>query len=271
MAINPMSQQFTLSYLTTAPLDAREALHLARKVGYYAIGVRLAPLTPGGHFSPLSEDAALLRETKACIQDTGVAVFDIEGVRLDEQFVPDSFDRQLEVAAELGAKVISVIGDDPDGQRLIDSFAHFCDSAASYSLAVAAEFMPYSRVPDSNAALRILQQARRSNARIVVDLLHVHRSNTTGADLAAIPQEWLGYAQLCDAPAEVPTTREGLVHTARYARLLPGTGGIDIRGMVRYLPASLPFSVEVPNTEQLALHGAEEWARRALLATRRAL
>jgi sugar phosphate isomerase/epimerase len=219
----------------------------------------------------LSEDAVLLRETVACIHDTGVAVFDVEGVRLDEQFQRGSFDRQLGVAAELGAKVVSVIGDDPDEHRLIESFAHFCDAAALYTLAVAVEFMPYSRVPDSNAALRILRQAQRPNARIAVDFLHVSRSNMTRADLAAIPRESLSYAQLCDAPGEVPTTREGLIHTARCARLLPGTGGIDIRGMLQELPLSLPLSVEVPNTEQLALHGAEEWARRALLATRHAI
>jgi sugar phosphate isomerase/epimerase len=266
-----MTREFTLSYLTTAPLGVFEALRLAQRLGYYAIGVRLAPLSPGGHFSPLSEDAVLLREAVACIQDTGVAVFDVEGVRLDEQFRRGSFDGQLGVAAELGAQVISVIGDDPDAERLIDSFAHFCDTAAQHHLAVALEFMPYSKVPDSNVALRILRQAQRSNARIAVDFLHVSRSNMTRADLAAIPQECLSYAQLCDAPAEVPTTREGLIHTARCARLLPGAGGIDVRGMVEDLPASLPLSVEIPNTEQLALHGAEEWARRALLATRHAI
>jgi sugar phosphate isomerase/epimerase len=266
-----MPREFTLSYLTTAPLGVSEALLLAQRLGYYAIGVRLAPLSPAGHFSSLSEDAGLLRETLACIHDTGVSVFDVEGVRLDEHFRRGSFNRQLAVAAELGAKVISVIGDDPDDQRLIESFGHFCDTAAQHYLAVALEFMPYSRVPDSNAALRILRQAQRPNARIAVDLLHVSRSNMTRADLAAIPQEFLSYAQLCDAPAEVPTTREGLIHTARCARLLPGAGVIDVRGMIEDLPASLPLSVEIPNTEQLTLHGAEEWARRALMATRHAI
>jgi sugar phosphate isomerase/epimerase len=266
-----MKREFALAYLTTAPLGVPEALLLAHKLGYYAIGIRLAPLIPGGDFSPLGENTALLRETITRIEDTGVTILDVEGVRLDEQFRSGCFDRLLAVSAELGAKAISVIGDDPDEQRLIGSFAELCDAATPYHLAVALEFMPYSKVPDSNSALRIVRQARRSNAQIVLDFLHASRSRMTRADLAAIPPEWLSYAQLCDAPAEIPATREGLIHTARRARLLPGDGGIDICGMVQDLPTSLPLCVEIPNAEQLALHGAQEWARRALSATRQAL
>jgi sugar phosphate isomerase/epimerase len=266
-----MNRKFALAYLTTAPMGALEALLLAHKVGYYAIGIRLAPLSPGGDFSPLAENVALLRQTIARIKDTGVIVFDVEGVRLDEQFRPGSFDRQLAVAGELGAKVVSVIGDDPDEQRLMDSFAALCDAAAPYHLAAALEFMPYSRVPDSNSALRLIRRTPRSNAKILFDFLHASRSNMAREDLVAIPPEWISHAQLCDAPAEIPTTREGLIHTARRERLLPGDGGIDIRGMLRDLPDGLPLSIEIPNAEQLALHGAEEWAHRALSATMQAV
>jgi len=266
-----MTPQFGIAYLTTAPLGATEALTVAQAAGYYAIGVRLAPLVPGGHFSPLSENPPLLREMLQRIEDTGVGVFDIEGVRLDEHFRPGSFDRQLAVAGRLGAKVLSVIGDDPDERRLIDNFARLCDTASQYGLCACLEFMPYSRVRDANSALRILRQAQRSNGHIAFDFLHAARSNTTLADLAAIPRQWLGYAQLCDAPAEIPATREGLIHTARYERLLPGEGAIDVRGMARALPDGVPLCVEVPNTKQLALHGAQEWARLALNATLRAL
>lgn len=266
-----MKQEFALAYLTTAPMEALEALLVAYKVGYHAIGVRLAPLSPGGHFSALGEHPALLRQTVARVKDTGVTILDVEGVRLDERSRTGHFNRLLEVSAALGAKAISVIGDDPQEPRLVNSFADLCDAAAPYHLEVALEFMPYSAVPDANSALRIVTQAQRRNARIVVDFLHATRSNTTREDLAAIPREWLGYAQLCDAPAEIPATREALIHTARYERLLPGAGGIDVRGMVADLPAGLPLSVETPNVGQLALYGAEGWARRALSATRQVI
>jgi len=266
-----MRREFTLSYLTTAPLEAGDVLLLAEKVGYCAIGVRLAPLLPGGHFSPLSENPVLLRQTLARMKDTGVKVFDVDGVRLDQAFRRGSFDRQLGVAAELGAKVVTVIGDDPDEERTVDSFAELCDAAAVYDLAVTLEFMPYSVTSNFNSALHIVRHAQRPNARILLDLLHANRSHMSCEDIAATPPGCLSHAQLCDAPAEIPTIREELIHTARYARLLPGTGGINVRGMTEALPDNLPLSIEIPNTEQVALLGTEEWARRCLLATQQAL
>ena len=52
-------------------------------------------------------------------------------------------------------------------------------------------------------------------------------------------------------------------------RLIPGTGGIDLSGLVRALPFGLPLSLEIPNDEWLPKLGAEEWGRRALIAARR--
>jgi sugar phosphate isomerase/epimerase len=117
--------------------------------------------------------------------------------------------------------------------------------------------------------LRIVSNADRPNGRILVDSLHAGRSTTTLADLAAIPSSRLSYAQLCDAPGEIPTTNDGLIHTARCARLLPGYGGIDLVGITQQLPAELPLSLEIPNDEWLPKLGAEEWGRRALAAAKR--
>jgi sugar phosphate isomerase/epimerase len=252
-------------------MEPEEALVLAQKLGYWAIGIRLAPMVPGGHFSPLSQNVDRLRSTAARMRETGIKVLEVEGVRLDEAFRPGCFDKELVIAAELGAKVISVVGDDPEQLRLEDSFAGLCDAAAPYGLEVALEFMPYSRVHDADVAMRILRRASRRNARIAFDFLHASRTGMTRADLLSIPQRLLSYAQLCDAPAQIPTTREALIHTARYERLLPGTGGIDIRGLTDALPANLPLCVEIPNSLQMGLLGPEEWARRALSATRQAL
>jgi len=260
-----------LAYFTTAPMEPADALLVAHKVGYTAIGIRLAALSEGGDFSPLCENPALLRQTIARMQDTGVSVFDVEGVRLEEQFRVGHYDRLFAVAAELRAKVLSVISYDPDERRRIDSFAKLCDAAAEFNFTAALEFIPYSAIPDLHSAVRMLRQAQRPNARIVVDFLHASWSKLTSADLDALPQDWLSHAQLCDAPAEKPATREGLIHIARYARLLPGDGAIDVPGRLRDLPDGVPISIEVPNVEQLTAHGAEEWARRALLATRQVL
>src|SRR5690606_19813110 len=101
---------------------------------------------------------------------------------------------------------------------------------------------------------------------------HAARSSTTLDDLRAIPRELLHYAQVCDAPLPLPGyafTTEELIHTARCARLLPGEGGIDLKGMIAALPENLPLSVEVVHLERMAQMSARDWARHALEASRR--
>lgn len=266
-----MNGQYTIAYLTTAPMHPPAVLRLAQQLGYCGIGIRLAPLVPGGPFSPLVQIPALLQETVSCLAETGVSILDVEGVRLDGQFRPGDFERELEVAGRLGAKALCVIGDDSEERRLVDTFAQLCHAAAPYHLQVALEFMPYSRVRNAQDAVKILREAQCSNGRIAVDFLHVNRSHMAAADLKAIPRECLSYAQVCDAPAEVPTTLEELIHTARYERWLPGTGGIDVRGFAQALPADLPLCLEIPHVKEVARWGAKEWARRVLEATRRVL
>jgi sugar phosphate isomerase/epimerase len=259
---------YSLAYLTSVPCSPADALVLAAKLGYKYTGVRIAPASPGGDFSPLVTDAAMLRETAARSRDSGARVFDVEIVRLAADFKVAAFTPFLETCGALGARAILVAGDDPDEGRLTASFAALCDAAADYGLTADLEFMPWTKVPDARSALRVVGNAARPNGRILVDALHAGRSATTLADLAAIPRAMLSYAQLCDAPGEIPATHEGLIHTARCARLLPGEGGIDLVGILSQLPVDLPISVEIPNEERLPALGAEEWARQALAAAK---
>jgi len=91
------------------------------------------------------------------------------------------------------------------------------------------------------------------------------------SEIADVPAAWFRYVQLCDAPAERPTTTEGLLHQARAERLLLGDGGLDLRGMLRALPPDLPLSLEIPMEGLAKTVGAVERARRALAAARKLL
>ncbi len=266
-----MKRAFSLAYLTAAPLSPPEAISLAADLGYSHVGLRLLPAAPGGDFSPLMTDAALLRETQRRLAATGVAVFDVEIIRIGPDFPVAETERFLETAALLGATAILVAGDDPDEARLIATYGAFCDAALPYGLTANIEFMPWTRIPDCRTARRVVEASGRSNARILVDALHAARSSTTIADLAALPRAMLNYVQICDAPGEIPTTLDGLLHTARKARLLPGTGGIDLRAMFSVMPGDLPVSIELPNDAMKAQHGVPEWCRQALATTQATL
>jgi sugar phosphate isomerase/epimerase len=259
---------FSLAYLTAPDLSPPEMIHTAHRAGYQFVGVRLLPAAPGGEFWELGTDIALLAETRHAIKDTGVKVFDIEIIRIGPTFHPKAHGRFLETCAALGASAILIAGDDPDEARLTANFAAFCEAARPFKLTADIECMPWTEIKNIAQATRIAVAADQPNAGVLVDALHVARSGSTLADVAAIPRQLLHYAQLCDAPADVPTTLEGLLHTARIERLLPGEGGIDLVGLLNVLPADLPLSIEIPNEPRRPVLGSEEWGRQALVASK---
>jgi sugar phosphate isomerase/epimerase len=207
----------------------------------------------------------------AAIRDTGVRVFDLEIIRLDRDFAPEAYLPFFETGAKLSARSVLVAGDDDDESRLTDSFARACEAAAPFGLSMDLEFMPQTKVSDVRAALRVLEGADQPNSALIVDALHFARSRSSLDDAASIPPKWMNYLQICDAPPEIPDTIEGLNHTARCERLLPGEGGLDLEGLFSRLPRNLPISVEVPNDKRAPLLGPEEWARQALEATKATL
>lgn len=263
-----MKPNFSLACLTTLNLTPPQALRLAARLGYANIGVRLLPSAPGGISYPLMTDAAMLADTLAAMAETGVGVFDLEMIRVDEHFKVEDFTPFFEVGQKLGAKAILVAGDDPDHQRLIDNFGRLCDAAARYGLSCDLEFMPWTQVRDLATARKVVATADRANGGILVDALHFARSGSRLEDLDDIPRKWLHYAQLCDGPADVSADRAELIATARGARLLPGEGGIDLAAIFRRLPADLPISLEIPNDRRAPLLGAEAWAREVMAGGR---
>jgi sugar phosphate isomerase/epimerase len=262
---------FSLAHLTLLDLPPARLIAVAARAGYQKVGVRLAPASPGGAAYPLMQDARALADTLAQIRDTGVGVFDLEIVRVGAAFRASEYLPLFEVGARLRAKAMLVAGDDPDEARLTASFASLCEAAAPFGLSADLEFMPWTKVPDAPTALRIVTAAAQPNGGVLVDALHFARSASSLADIAAIPRRRLHYAQICDAPAEIPATMEGLIHTARCERLLPGEGGIDLASLFAALPRDLPISVEIPNDKRAPGLGPEEWARQTLAASKAAL
>jgi sugar phosphate isomerase/epimerase len=237
--------------------------------GYAFVGLRLWPNAPGAPQQHLLGLPEVLRETVAVQRDTGVGVFDMEIIRIGEQFDPHTWDALYDAGAALQARGILVAGDDTDEARLTANYAHLCQVMQIYGMTADLEFMPWTAVPNANSALRIISNAGKpSNAGILVDALHFGRSYTTLEDIRAIPRDLLHYAQICDAEAGTHFTTEQMIHSARCERLLPGDGTIDVQGLFDALPADLPISVEVVNFAREAKVNPSEWAAICMAASR---
>jgi sugar phosphate isomerase/epimerase len=263
---------YSLAYLTSNLCTPPQAIRLAGELGYAHVGLRLLPNATGAPQQFLINQPEVLRETVAAQKDTGVGVFDLEIIRIGDDFDPSTCLPLLEAGAALRAKAVLVAGDDHVEARLTDGYARLCEVMAPYGMTADLEFMPWTAVPDAKSALRVINNAGKpANAGILVDALHFGRSTTTLDDIRAIPRELLHYAQIGDAQAGTHFSTEQMIHTARCDRLLPGEGNINVKGLFDTLPADLLVSVEVVHFDRMTQIGQFAWARECLAASRNLL
>ncbi|MEU4425568.1 TIM barrel protein [Actinoplanes sp. NPDC024001] len=262
---------YSLAHLTALSLSPPELVEAAADAGYRYVGLRLTRVTQVEPHYPLATDPALMRTTKVRLAATGVEVLDIELARIGPDQNPDDLQRVLEAGAELGARHVIAQLPDPDRNRKIDRYAQLCQLAHPLGLTVDLEFPSWTETPDLTEATRVLRAAGQPNAGLLIDLLHFARSGSSVADLRELPAEWFHFAHVCDAPPGVPPAKEDLIHTARFERLYPGEGGIDIDGILAALPPGIPYALEIPRAQLVAQIGAKEHARLAVAAARRRL
>ena len=261
----------TLGPLTALSLTPPKLMDVAAAAGLDGIGIRMLPAAPGGIAYPLMNDAALLRETRAAKAATGLRILDLEMVRIGPAFDVAAYARFFETGAQLGAAHVLVAIDDADTARAAASFAQVCEALRPYGMTADLEFMPWTDAPDLATARRIVAAAAQPNGGILIDPLHLVRSNSAIGDIALVPAIALHYAQICDGPAAAPPTREGLIHAARCERLLPGEGDIDLVSLFRRLPPGIPVCIETPSDTRAPRLGWREWIRQAAEATRNVL
>ncbi len=250
--------QTGLEHLTLLGVPPPELVTCAARAGFTAVGLRAAPANDDERPWPLGPGSAMLAETVRRCRDTGVAVLDVEAIRLGPRspdYVP-----VLETAAELGARFVNAICDDADLGAAAARFAALAEAARPYRVRPVIEFMAYRTVRTLRDAVAIA--AGSGTGGILIDALHVRRCRVGLPALRLVDPSLIAYAQLCDAPLACPPDE---IREAREARLLPGEGELPLRALVAALPAGIPLTIEAPN-----VRGAHHPARFAA-AARRAL
>jgi sugar phosphate isomerase/epimerase len=259
-----MKQQYSLAHLTVLGCAPPEMIYIASMTGYDYVSIRPIYMgLPGEANYDLAVNKKMLKDTKTALKNTGIRVHDIELARVFEGMDLDKYEAAFEVGAELGAKsVLSSIWT-TDKSFYIEKFGKLCEIAKQYGLNVDLEFLTWAGVVDLKQAKEVLEAVNTDNSGIMVDTLHFNRSRVQLEELDEIPKEWFHFAHICDGPAEIPTTKEGLIHTGRDERLYVGEGGIDIAAILNRLP-EMVYSIELPHIERAKELGYAEHARRCL-------
>ena len=262
---------YSLAHLTALSLSPPELVDAAAAAGYRYVGIRLTKVTMEEPHYPLTRDPALMRATKTHLAATGIEVLDIELARLTSSDKARDYLRFLEAGADLGARHVIAQLPDSNFDRKVERFGELCQLARPLGLTIDLEFPSWTETGTLEEAARVLRAADQPNAGLLVDLLHFARSGSSLEELASLPPEWFHYAHVCDAPADIPTTTDGLIHTARFERLSPGEGGIDMHAILDALPSGIPYALEIPKAMLTAQVGAKEHARLAISAARQHL
>ncbi len=163
----------------------------------------------------------------------------------------DTMMKPLEFGKEIGAKYALVIGDDPEWNRMADSFGHFCDLCANLDMVAAIEAPVVRREINRVAkAEKLIKDAGRSNAAISLDPLHFFRLGEEPHILDKIDHKLYPYTQITDGAMDGP-------------RLALGTGQAPLYGILDRLTPGLPLSLEwQPPRDPAPTH--DEWAKHIL-------
>ena len=202
--------------------------------------------------------------------DTGLKVHDIELARIRDDLDVKKFIPAMEVAAELGAKhVISSVWTANETLAL-ERFIELCELARPLGLTINLEFVTWANVVNLQQAIAFLNKAECENTGILIDILHFSRSRVSPDELDRVPPKSFKFVHLCDAPAEIPTTKEGLIHAGRDERFYIGEGGIDVAGIINRIP-EVPYSIELPHITRAKELGYAEHASRCIESARKYL
>jgi sugar phosphate isomerase/epimerase len=263
----------TIGRLSIEPLSVMglppvEFVDLAADLGLRHVAISLSAMPNPYGYAPFSlrDDLALRRDTLAALRDRGVTVSLGDGFVLLPGLSLRDLAGDVAVMAELGAQRVNTVTFDPDLHRSVEQFGMLAGMAADAGMDTTLEFAPATAIADLPTALDAVRAVGRPDFRLLIDTMHLFRSGSSPADLAALDPDSIGYVHLSDVPL-APTIPDYL-EEACFERRVPGTGEAPLREILDALPRHLVIGIEVPLRSQAdAGVGPHERLSRCVVAT----
>ncbi|MEY4239512.1 MAG: hypothetical protein RL339_2113 [Pseudomonadota bacterium] len=191
--------------------------------------------------------AATLQAARAALADSGLELLDVEVIWIKPGDDLAAHKACIDIGAELGARNVLCVSSDPDMGATAARLAALCEHAEGSQMRVALEFGIFTEVKNLTMALAVLDAVAHPLRALLIDPIHVDRSDSSIAAIAAVPPELLPYAQFCDAPAQRPDPADfgAVITDAVDLREQCGEGGLPLRALYQALPAGIPLSIEL--------------------------
>lgn len=189
---------------------------------------------------------ATTREMQAILVGEGLPALDVEVVWLAPGPLDDKWKRTVDIGRALGAPNVLVVSSDPDDAATAAKLVALCEHGEG-DIRIALEFARFTQVTSIAQAAAIVRAVDHPAAAMLIDPLHLERTGGTPADVAALPRDWLPYAQFCDAPPldfDV-TDVKAIIEEAIDRREQVGEGVLPLRALHAALPPDTPLSIEL--------------------------
>ena len=260
--------ELSIAFLTIPDIGPKEAIIQCSQLGIHKLGIRLIPAVPGESEYPLLTQPQLQSEVCSLLADHPISIADVELIRISPQTIPESFLPLFEVSAKLQAQFVTVINDDPVLSRAADTFSSLVNLAQPYGLTLNLEPMPWTAITNIPDALKMVQAPGLDNTGILLDVFHFSRCGMSLKHIELIPEKFLRFVQVCDAPLKFEPDPMDIRQEAQTSRFMPGDGELPIQDILKKLPNDIILSVEVPNQKLLSSFSSRE---RIALAKNKAL
>jgi sugar phosphate isomerase/epimerase len=240
-----------------------ETIHAAAVGGFDAVGLWV---------EPENWTAKTTRDCRAALADNGLELLDVEVIWIKPDSDMATHKAVIDIGADLGAKHVLCVSSDPDMNATAVALADLCRHAEDSKMRVALEFGIFTEVKNLTMAMAVLDRVAHPLRALLIDPIHVDRSGTTPAQIAAVPRELLPYAQFCDAPAKRPdpSNFDEIITDAIDLREQCGEGELDLAEIYSALPPGIPLSIELRSkTLRDGFPDPGERAKAVAAATRR--
>lgn len=239
--------RLAIEFICVFGMPPVQFIELAAMLDCPRIGLAPAPIVtlPGLYDAwDLRSDPALRRDTAKALGDNGVTITVAEGFLIMPGIPTERLAADMDLMAELGAKQLNAVCLEAEFAANVDGFGKFAELAGERGLSVTVEFMPGMTIGSLAAAEALVREVGRDNAGILVDAMHMYRSGSTTAELAALDPGHIRYAQLCDVPCE--PLIDNYADEARFDRRTPGEGELPLADFVKALPKDVTIGLEIP-------------------------
>lgn len=196
---------------------------------------------------PAEWTAQTTREVRGALGDAALPVLDVEVIWLKPGSSMDDHRKVIDIGAELGASNVLCVSSDPDLGRTANRLLALCRHAESSGMRVALEFGIFTEVRNLAMAMAVLDRVGHPLRALLIDPIHVDRSGTSLAAIAAVDPALIPYAQLCDARATRPDPADfdAVITDAIDLREQCGEGALPLAMLIHALPPGIPLSIEL--------------------------